>query len=65
MGIAEQAKGAIKEKVGGLTDQDDLQAEGKAQKEKGEAETTETVEKAKAQKAEKEADALDEQASNL
>ncbi len=65
MGIAEQAKGAIKEKVGDLTDQEDLQAEGEAQKEKGEAETAETVAKAKAQKAEKEADALDQQASDL
>lgn len=65
MGIVEQAKGTIKEKVGDATDQDDLQAEGQAQKEKGEAETTETAEKAKAQESEKKAEALEEQARNL
>ena len=65
MGIVEQAKGVFKEKVGDATGQDDLKAEGQAQQEKGEAQTTAEVEKAKAQKAEKEADALDEQASSL
>jgi uncharacterized protein YjbJ (UPF0337 family) len=65
MGILEDAKGAIKEKIGDVTNQDDLQAEGQAQKEKGEAQTEQTSEKVQAQAAEKKAEALEEQAKNL
>ena len=38
MGVFEEAKGKAKEAVGDLTDNPDLQREGQAQKEKGEAE---------------------------
>jgi uncharacterized protein YjbJ (UPF0337 family) len=38
MGAFEQAKGKIKEAVGDLTDNEELEHEGRAQKKKGEAE---------------------------
>ena len=38
MGIVEEAKGKIKEAVGDITDNPELQEEGRAQAEKGEAE---------------------------
>jgi uncharacterized protein YjbJ (UPF0337 family) len=38
-GPVERAKGAIKEKVGEVTDNPDLRREGAAQRDKGEAET--------------------------
>jgi len=48
MGVFEEAKGKVKEAVGGVTDNPDLQREGRAQKEKGEAEREETEARAKA-----------------
>ena len=38
MGAFEEVKGMVKQKVGGVTDNAELEQEGKAQKEKGEAE---------------------------
>jgi uncharacterized protein YjbJ (UPF0337 family) len=38
MGVFEEAKGKVKEVVGDVTDDADLKAEGRAQKDKGEAE---------------------------
>ena len=38
MGIFEKAKGKAKEAVGDVTDNEELQAEGRAQRDKGEAE---------------------------
>ena len=38
MGIFEKAKGKAKEAVGDVTDNEELQAEGRAQQDKGEAE---------------------------
>ena len=60
MGIGENLKGAVKEKLGEVVDDDQLQAEGEAQQRKGEEEARETKERAKAQAHEKKADALDE-----
>ena len=48
MGVFEEAKGKVKEAVGDLTDDTDLQREGRAQKEKGEAEREATEARAKA-----------------
>jgi uncharacterized protein YjbJ (UPF0337 family) len=63
MGIAENVKGAIKEKVGDATDNDALEAEGKAQREKGAEEVEATKARAEAQAHEKKADALDAEQS--
>jgi len=38
MGVFEEAKGKVKEAVGDMTDNEELEAEGRAQKKKGEAE---------------------------
>jgi len=59
MGVGENIKGAVKEKAGELTDNDALQAEGRAQQTKGEEETKETKERAEAQAHEKKADLLE------
>jgi uncharacterized protein YjbJ (UPF0337 family) len=48
MGIGEQMKGKVKEKVGDITDDDSLVEEGRAQQQKGEAERRATEERAKA-----------------
>ena len=48
MGAFEQAKGKIKETVGDVTNDADLEQEGKAQKEKGKAEREADQERAKA-----------------
>ena len=58
MGIAEQVKGTIKEKAGEVIGNDHLEAEGKAQKSKGEEQVEETKARAEAQAHEKKADAL-------
>ena len=50
MGVFEEAKGKIKEAVGDLTDNPDLEREGEAQKEKGEAERKATQARAEAKK---------------
>ena len=55
MGIIEEAKGKVKEAVGDLTDNDELQEEGRAQKQKGEAEREATEARAKAKAHEVEA----------
>ncbi|GAC1325248.1 MAG: hypothetical protein NVSMB13_08030 [Mycobacteriales bacterium] len=65
MGAFEEAKGKIKEKVGDVTDNSDLQAEGKAQNEKGEAERKETQAKAEAQAHEKKAESLEQEQKQL
>jgi len=59
MGVGENIKGAIKEKAGEVTDNDALQAEGRAQQTKGEEETKETKDRAEAQAHEKKADLLE------
>lgn len=48
MGIFEEAKGKAKEAVGDLTDNTDLQREGKAQADKGQAEREATEARAEA-----------------
>jgi uncharacterized protein YjbJ (UPF0337 family) len=48
MGAFEEVKGKIKQAVGDLADNPDLQREGTAQKEKGEAEREATAARAKA-----------------
>jgi uncharacterized protein YjbJ (UPF0337 family) len=48
MGVFETAKGKVKEAVGDVTDNEDLQREGHAQKEKGKAETEATEARAEA-----------------
>ena len=50
MGVFEEAKGKIKEAVGDLTDNPDLEREGEAQKDKGEAERKATEARAEAKK---------------
>jgi uncharacterized protein YjbJ (UPF0337 family) len=55
MGIGEQVKGKAKEVVGDITDNPDLEEEGRAQKKKGEAEREATQERAKAKAHEAEA----------
>jgi uncharacterized protein YjbJ (UPF0337 family) len=48
MGVFEEAKGKVKEKVGDVTDNPDLQREGQAQAKKGEAEREATEARAEA-----------------
>ncbi len=48
MGALEELKGKVKEAAGDLTDNDELAAEGEAQKEKGKAEREAEQERAKA-----------------
>jgi uncharacterized protein YjbJ (UPF0337 family) len=48
MGVFEEAKGKIKEAVGDVTDNPELQQEGRAQKDKGEAEREATQARAEA-----------------
>ena len=48
MGVFEEAKGKVKEKFGDVTDNPDLQREGKAQAKKGEAEREATQARAEA-----------------
>ena len=55
MGIAEEAKGKVKEKVGELTDDDKLRDEGAAQADKGRAESEAAMHEAKAHEHEREA----------
>ena len=65
MGIGENVKGTLKEKVGDLTDNDELRAEGEAQQTKGEQEAKETKDRAAAQTHEKKADALESEREAL
>ena len=55
MGAFEEAKGKIKQAVGDVTDNPDLQREGHAQEEKGEAEREATQARAEAEARETEA----------
>ena len=48
MGVFEEAKGKVKEAVGDLTNNPDLQREGQAQEEKGQAEREATEARAEA-----------------
>lgn len=48
MGVFEEAKGKVKEAVGDLTNNPELEREGEAQAEKGEAEREATVARAEA-----------------
>jgi uncharacterized protein YjbJ (UPF0337 family) len=48
MGIGEKIKGAAREKLGEFTGDENLRAEGQAQRRKGEAQTEETKERAEA-----------------
>jgi uncharacterized protein YjbJ (UPF0337 family) len=57
MGVFEEAKGKVKEAVGDLTDNPDLQREGEAQKDKGEAQRKATEARAEAKKHEAKAKA--------
>lgn len=65
MGIGENIKGAVKEKLGDALDDENLKAEGNAQQIKGEAETDETEDRAKAKAHEKKADALEQRQEAL
>ena len=65
MGIGENIKGAIKEKLGDALDDDNLKAEGDAQRTKGAHETQETEDRAKAKAHEEKADALGERQDAL
>jgi uncharacterized protein YjbJ (UPF0337 family) len=65
MGIGENIKGNVKEKVGEFVDNDDLRAEGEAQQKKGREEIEETKDRARAQAHEKKADALEERQESL
>ncbi|MGH9084676.1 MAG: CsbD family protein [Acidimicrobiales bacterium] len=55
MGIIEEGKGKAKEVIGDLTDNPDLEQEGRAQKDKGEAEREADAHRAKAKAHEVEA----------
>jgi uncharacterized protein YjbJ (UPF0337 family) len=55
MGIAEEAKGKVKQAAGDLTDNETLKAEGEAQSSKGAEERKETQARAEAQAHEKKA----------
>lgn len=59
MGIGENIKGTVKEKLGDALDDENLKAEGSAQQTKGENEARETEDRAKAKAHEKKAEALD------
>ena len=65
MGVFEEAKGKVKEAVGDLTNNPDLQREGQAQKDKGEAEreATEARAEAKAHEAKAKAHEVEEEAA--
>lgn len=65
MGVGEAAKGFIKEKVGKLIDGDELEAEGRAQRTKGDEQTRETEDRVQAQAHEKKADALEAEQERL
>jgi uncharacterized protein YjbJ (UPF0337 family) len=65
MGIGENIKGTIKEKVGDLTGDDQLQAEGDAQQTKGTEQTRESKDRAEAKAHEKKADALGQEQDAL
>lgn len=61
MGIGENVKGAVKEKVGDVTNNDELREEGDAQQTKGAEQTRENKDRAEAKAHEKKAEALDKQ----
>lgn len=65
MGVGENIKGTIKEKAGDLTDNQELEAEGRAQQTKGEEETKENKDRAEAQAHEKKADLLESERDAL
>jgi uncharacterized protein YjbJ (UPF0337 family) len=65
MGIGENIKGTVKEKLGEALDDDNLRAEGDAQQERGEQETKESADRARAQAHEEKARELDERQENL
>ena len=64
MGVFEEAKGAAKDKIGEVTDDRQLEAEGEAQQERGEHERKAETARAEAQEHEKKADALSTQIEN-
>lgn len=61
MGAFEELKGKVKGKVGDVTDNPDLESEGAAQQDKGEAERHETQARTSAQAHEKKAEELGRQ----
>lgn len=65
MGVFEEAKGKVKETVGDVTNNPDLQREGQAQKKKGEAEreATQARAEAKAHEAKAKAHEVEEEAA--
>ena len=65
MGVFEQAKGTVKELAGDVLDNEDLEREGRAQKDKGEAEreATEAKARAKAQEAKAKVHELEQEAA--
>ncbi|MDT4894803.1 MAG: CsbD-like [Pseudonocardiales bacterium] len=65
MGVGENIKGTLKEKAGELSGNDELEAEGRAQRQKGEQQTRENKERAEAQVHEKKADALEREQDAL
>ena len=65
MGIGEQMKGAAKEQAGKLLDDDELRAEGEAQRNKGAHQAEETKDRAKAKAHEAKAEGLARQQEAL
>jgi uncharacterized protein YjbJ (UPF0337 family) len=65
MGIGEDIKGAVKEKLGKALDDENLKAEGNAQQDKGAYETKETEARANAKAHDEKARALDERQEDL
>jgi uncharacterized protein YjbJ (UPF0337 family) len=65
MGVGENIKGVVKEKLGQVTDDDDLRAEGNAQQERGVHETRENEEREKARAHEEKARELDDRQQDL
>lgn len=65
MGIGESIKGTIKEKAGDVANNDELEAEGEAQKEKGNEEARATKDKAEAKEHEAKAEALEKEQKSL
>jgi uncharacterized protein YjbJ (UPF0337 family) len=65
MGVGENIKGTVKEKLGEALDDEDLRAEGDAQQRKGEQEAKETEDRARAKAHEEKARELDDRQQDL
>ncbi len=65
MGIGESIKGKVKEQVGDVTNNDELEAEGQAQDEKGQEEARATKAKTEAKAHEGKAESLEQEQKSL